>query len=187
MGSDTEAIYSELLVLRCRRRDPGAWPDLVAHFEPRLFYYVRRLVDDEQDASDVLQQTWLGAFRNLRSLQDPRALVKWLYRIAHHTAMSHLRRRHRTPDLSLDDPGAEHLSDDGPSDDQLRLDDAEQVHHALSRLPLPHRQVLTLHFLESMPVDDIADVLAIPPGTVKSRLHHARQSLRHILEQEDAR
>jgi RNA polymerase sigma-70 factor (ECF subfamily) len=61
-------------------------------------------------------------------------------------------------------------------------EDAQQVHQALSRLPLPFREVLTLHFLEEMPVQDVAEVIGIPPGTVKSRLFHAKRALRDLLQ-----
>ena len=85
--TESERIISELLVLRCRRGDTAAWRELIRHWERPLFYYVRRLVRGERDAWDVLQQTWLAAYKALPSLDDPRALRAWLYRIAHHQAV----------------------------------------------------------------------------------------------------
>ncbi|HYO11386.1 MAG TPA: sigma factor, partial [Tepidisphaeraceae bacterium] len=82
MFSERDRIHHQLLVLRCRRGDAAAWRELIAAWEPRLFYYVRRLVPREADAWDVLQQTWLGAYRNLGALADPKLLPAWLYRIA---------------------------------------------------------------------------------------------------------
>jgi RNA polymerase sigma-70 factor (ECF subfamily) len=184
MPPDQQSIYTQLLVLRCRRGDPAAWRDLLHLYEPRLFYYVRRLVDNEQDASDVLQQTWLGAFRNLHTLADPRALTKWLYQIAHHSAVTLLRRK--SPHLSLDAPDPENPTDPpAPEPADPPLDNAEQVHHTLDQLPLPQRQVLTLHFLEDMPLAHIAEVLGVPEGTVKSRLFHAKRTLRQILDPQE--
>ena len=67
------------------------------------------------------------------------------------------------------------------------FDNAEQVHHGLSRLSLSHREVLTLHFLEDLSLERMAEVLDVPPGTVKSRLYYAKRALRAVLDQEEDR
>ena len=69
MITDRERIYNQLLVLRCRRREDGAMEELVRNWEKRLFYYIRRLVSDEEDACDVLQETWLKAIRGIATLR----------------------------------------------------------------------------------------------------------------------
>ena len=189
MRDDAEAILCELLVLRCRRGDPAAWRDVIRLFERRLFYYLRRLVGDaERDAWDVLQQTWLEAFTGLPRLAEPRALRTWLYRIAHCQAASHRRRAGRdTVDGSVDVgevPIVDAAADD--ADPFAAAEAAEQVHAGLARLSVPHREVLTLHFLEDLPVEEIAVVLGVPPGTVKSRLHYAKRALREVLEPQEA-
>lgn len=176
MKDDAEAILCELLVLRCRRGDPSGWREVIGLFERRLCYYLWRLVGDaERDAWDVLQQTWLEAFKNLHRLAEPRALRTWLYRIAHCQAVSHGRRAGRELPVAAHDDGAPDVEDvpAAAADDAdafTAADTAEQVHAGLSRLSLPHREVLTLHFLEDLPVEEIATVLGVPPGTVKSRL-----------------
>ena len=188
MRDDAEAILCELLVLRCRRGDAAAWREVIALFERRLFYYLRRLVGDaERDAWDVLQHTWMEAYRGIHRLAEPRALRTWLYRIGHCQAVSHGRRAGRemratddatdVGDLPADAGGAD-------ADPIAAAEAAEQVHAGLARLSLPHREVLTLHFLEDLPVDEIATVLGVPPGTVKSRLHYAKRALRDALERE---
>ena len=179
---DSETILGELLVLRCRRGDASAWRELIGRWERRLFYYVRRLVGGERDAWDVLQQTWLAAYRAMPSLQEPRALRAWLYRIAHRQAVSQLRRTGAMPDATAEPLDA---SSDVPEadDDTFPAEAAEQVHLGLSALALAHREVLTLHFLEGMSVGEIAAVLEVPAGTVKSRLFHAKRALRAALEE----
>ncbi|HSZ57819.1 MAG TPA: RNA polymerase sigma factor [Tepidisphaeraceae bacterium] len=185
MGGEVEAIQCELLVLRCRRNDPDAWREMVGLFERRLLYYIRRLLGDPRDAWDALQQTWMEVFRNLRTLQNPRALRPWLYRIAHRRAIS--LRRATTCDLPEPDGSVdvEQLADE-PADADWNIETAQQIHRALDRLSLPHRQVITLFFLEEMPIDEIADVVGVPPGTVKSRLHYAKLALRRLLEAESS-
>jgi RNA polymerase sigma-70 factor (ECF subfamily) len=183
--TESERIFQELLVLRCRRGDPAAWRDLIRHWERRLFYYVRRIVGGERDAWDVLQQTWLAAYKALPALNDPRALRAWLYRIAHGRAVSHLRRAGAAPDAGaagIDD--AADVPDDaaGAGDPSFSAETADVVHAGLSELSLAHRAVLTLYFLEDASVDEVAAILDVPAGTVKSRLFHAKRALRAAIE-----
>jgi RNA polymerase sigma-70 factor (ECF subfamily) len=184
LNPEQEAIYSELLVLRHRRGDPKAFEDLIRHWEKRLFYYIRRLVDQEPDAWDILQETWLCALRRIKEVREPRALAAWLYRIARNHSMDHLRREYsdralfQEPPCDLEEMAAE------PADE---FEDAERVHHALRLISLAHREVLTLHFLQDLSLEEIAEVIEVPEGTVKSRLHHAKKALRRVLEREDGR
>ena len=182
MRSEKEAVYDELLVLRCQRDDQAAMEELIRRWERRLFYYIRRLVSEESDAWDVLQQTWLNVVRGIVSLKEPRSVPTWLYRIARNAAFSHLR---------MDHARRRHFEENGPLDgiedgeDGFHLEDAERVHWGLSKLSLAHRDVLTLFFLNDLSVDQIAEVLDTPSGTVKSRLYHAKQALRAVLEKEN--
>ena len=179
---ESERILDELLVLRCRRGDTAAWRELIGRWERRLFYYVRRLVGGERDGWDVLQQTWLGAYESIRSLSDPKLLATWLYRIARNKAISHRRARGvRAAELAeiIGEPAAE----DEP-DALEEFENAQAVHRAIDELSLAHREVLTLHFLQDLSLEQIADVLDVPIGTVKSRLHHAKRELRKVLERE---
>jgi RNA polymerase sigma-70 factor (ECF subfamily) len=181
VNNDKERIYQELLALRCQRGDAGAFEELVRLWEQRLFYYVRRLVREEQDAWDVLQEVWLKACRGLPSLRQAKSLPVWLYRIAHHSAISHLR---ETPDEeSLSEEHAGWIQE---TDIQFRSEDAERVHFGLNRIAWPWREVLTLHFLDDLSVQEIAEIISVPEGTVKSRLYHAKRALKRVLEQESA-
>ena len=182
MKSEKEAIYYELLVLRCRRRDKTALEELIRHWEKRLFYYIRRLVDDEQDAWDILQKTWLKVIRKIGSLKEPRSLPAWLYRIARNTAISYIRSEY-SKRILVDE--IEEIPVNEKNEREIRFENAERVHYGLSKLSLPHREVLTLHFLEDLSVEEIAKVIEVPPGTVKSRLHYATRALRSVLEKED--
>ena len=181
--NESERILDELLVLRCRRHDTAAWRELIGRWERRLFYYARRLVGSERDAWDVLQQTWLAAYQALPTLRESRALRAWLYRIAHRQAVSHLRRTGAAPDgAAAGIETAADVPDDASGDPSFPAEVAEQVHAALAALSLAHREVLTLHFLEDVSVDEIAAVLDVPAGTVKSRLFHAKRALRAAIE-----
>lgn len=181
MAKDKQQISCELLVARCRLDEPAAWEQLVRQWEPKLLYFVRRLVDDESEALDVLQQTWLKVLRNISALKDASALAPWLYRVARNAALNH--RRVGAAYRAAIAEERNHWQE-AAEDQTISCDDAEQVHYGLSRLSLPQREILTLYFLEGWNFERIADVLGVPRGTVKSRMFHARDALRKILSKD---
>lgn len=144
-------------------------------WERSLFYYLRRLAPTEADAWDLLQDTWLKVLKAMRSIRDPRTFPAFLYATARNTAISKLRLRAM--------PQMNENSSDAAGDEWtfVAFDDADQVHHALDQLPLPQREALTLYFLEELSMDEIASVLDVPLGTVKSRLHYGKQAIRKII------
>lgn len=177
--SDADLILCEMLVLRCQRSDPSAAEELVALFEKPLLYFLRRMVRSEDDAWDLLQETWISTFRALHGLRDARALPAFLYRTARNHALAHLRRR--DADFRLYVAVDESSQTDADAEPAFSFEDAAAVHAGLDELSLPHREALTLFFLQELSIEEIASVLGIPPGTVKSRLHHAKKALRAIL------
>lgn len=178
MRSTTD-IECELLLLRCHRGDATAFAALTRLWERRLFYYIRRIVRSEEDAWDVLQEVWVKVWAKVASVRDAAALRPWLYRVAHNTAISHLRQEARVEAASqaLEDP----VSGSEPSFDR---EDTQRIHRALDRLAPVQRQVLTLFFLEEFSHAEVASILGIPVGTVKSRLFNAKQALRALLDAE---
>ena len=182
MSSPKERIYNELLTLRCQRGEKEAFEELIRHWERPLLYYLRRLGNEEQDAWDILQETWMKVIRHISQLRDGQRLSSWLYRIARNTAFRQRKIRERFQ-TGMDENGATFES---PEDsDPIQCEDARKVHQGLLQLSPPHREILTLFFLEELSIDEIAEIIEVPPGTVKSRLYYAKQSLRAILEQED--
>jgi RNA polymerase sigma-70 factor (ECF subfamily) len=177
-----EHLYQELLAIRARRGDTAAFDELVQLLEKPMFYYVRRLVGHEEDAWDILQDVWVRAYRGIGLLRETSRFRVWLYSIAHKTAMSHQRCVYRQRTVFDDAPLPESAEDltERPDPEQ-----AERVHAALDRIDLPFREVLTLHFLEDLRIEEIAQIIGVPSGTVKSRLHHAKQSLKMALEREE--
>jgi RNA polymerase sigma-70 factor (ECF subfamily) len=177
----TEAIEEELLAVRCRRGEKAALEELVHVWEKRLFYFIRRLMDTEADAWDVLQETWVRVLSGIGALRKPDRLGPWLYCVARRAALNHGQLLATYRRLLQDYPAAAPV-DDGPARDEF--ENAERIHHGLLRLSLPHREVLTLLFLEGFSVDAMARILDVPAGTVKSRLHHAKKALRVVLAKE---
>ena len=182
MTTPKETVHQQLLLVRCQRGDREAMEELIATWEKRLFYYIRRMVDQEADAWDVMQKTWIKVFRRLKSLKDPQSFPCWLYTLTRNTALSHLQRR----------PGVRLVSDalnqceSLPAEDNCTtvFEDTEAVHNALGRISSDHCEVLTLFFLEDLSIEEIGRVIGVPQGTVKSRLHYAKRALRELIDQE---
>ena len=108
-----ELLHDAVLVLRCRRRDEKAFEELVARWEPRLYYYLRRIVGDESAVWDVLQETWLAVYQSIRKLQDPRKFPGWLYKIGRNKAVGLLRREGKYVHMA-EDQMADCFEDDDP-------------------------------------------------------------------------
>jgi RNA polymerase sigma-70 factor, ECF subfamily len=179
LPTDARELRDELLVLRCQLGEPTAFNELIRRWEGRLLYYLRRLVPQEADAWDALQRTWLAVFRDVRHLKEPRALRAWLYRVARNQAASHSRHEHVHRSRVDEEADPDRIAE---SDWTPAVDEAERVHAALAELSLAHREVVVLHFLEQMPLNEIAEITDTPVGTVKSRLHYAKCALKNLLQ-----
>lgn len=177
-----EDIQDELLVLQCQEGDDDALKALIARWQPRLARLAWRLMGEREAARDVVQDAWLAIVRSLSRLDDPARFRSWAYRIVSNKCADWIRRR------SVRRRTAKELRDVAPStpgDSSNQTDSADDVGRmldALAKLPDEQRAVLSLHYLDEMGVREIAEVLDVPEGTVKSRLHHARNRLKEALE-----
>jgi RNA polymerase sigma-70 factor (ECF subfamily) len=178
---EQQLLESALLVVRWQRGDRSAFDGIVALWERPLFYYLRRLAASEADAYELLQETWLKLLKSLKTLRDPHALPAFLYATARNTALSRMRRR----DFENDGEVVENATEGEASDDIAAFENAEAVHHALDQLPMPQREALTLFFLDDLSLEEMASLLEVPVGTVKSRLHYAKTAMRKILSRGD--
>lgn len=179
--TEKQSIYYELLVLRCCRGQKDALEELVTSWEKPLFYYINRLIEDEQEAWGILQESWVKVLQSIGKLREPNKLPVWLYSIARKTVMSHLRKKYSEKVLF---EGNDNISDIENYDSNHTFENAEQVHYGLSKISLPHRDILTLFFLRDLSIEQIAEVLSVPVGTVKSRLFYAKLALKDVLEKE---
>jgi RNA polymerase sigma-70 factor (ECF subfamily) len=179
MSTRADVVRSQILLLRHRSGDRAALGELVSLWERPLLYYVRRLVETEEDAWDALQETWLRAVSELPRLRDDRAFPAWLYTIARSVAHRARRRAGPTEPLPDGDPEPLPVGAEEPSLSGFHVLD---IHRALAALSLPHRDALTLHFLEGFSITEIGTITGAAEGTVKSRLFHAKRALRTLLE-----
>ena len=180
---DTRRIEEAILVLRAQAGGERAFERLFERYEERLLYYLRRVAGSADVADDAFQEAWLKAYRSIRTLKKPRAFRTWLYRIARNAAMDRLRSAGR--EIPLDDPGArEAVATAGAEEDATGFDDDDvaDLHAGLDRIDAIHREVLTLAFLEDLSYEETADVVGVPIGTVRSRIHYGRRALRREIE-----
>lgn len=176
------------LIARCLAGDTSAYGELVERYQDRLYNSVFRLVENADDAQDVVQDAFLNAYQSLESFKGDALFFTWLYRIAFNTAIS-LKRKQRVV-LSLDGgtdnaPLVDPLDESEGTRPGWALEQAEQerkIHAALGRLSAEHRTVLVLKDMEGWKYEDMADLLKVPIGTIRSRLHRARLELRQLLE-----
>jgi len=173
-----DRIRYEWLALRCQTGEPAAFEDLIAVMERPLLYYATSLTGSADGALDVLQDAWILVFRGIRKLKDPGALRPWLYRIVHGIAVDRIRRNR-----SRETAEQAHYEDFEESEEPSFADtDAAALHSALNQIALKHREVLVLHFLEDLSLAEIAEVVGCSEGTVKSRMHYAKQAMKEILK-----
>lgn len=165
-----------LLVLRCQAGDERAFARLFELFADRSLRYLRGLVGDAAD--DVQQEVWLGVYRSIASLGNPGAFRTWLFSTTRHRALDYVRRQKREREL-LEDVAEEmrEATDDSALD--ARTDAA--LDSAMSQLSPIHREVLLLRYRDDMSYGEIALVLGVPMGTVRTRLHHAKRRLQELL------
>jgi len=179
-------------VARLRAGEDSAFEDLVRANQARLVAVCRRILGNDEDALDAVQDTFLLAFRGLGAFDGRSRLSTWLYSIAVNSCRMKLRSRRRRPEFLVDwdedDPGAarvEALSPGGDRDAADALDAATAraiVRAGIDRLPAGHRAILVLRDLEELDTGEAARALGIRPETAKMRLFRARQALRTLLE-----
>jgi RNA polymerase sigma-70 factor (ECF subfamily) len=162
-----------LLVARIRSGDEAAFEALVLRYQAPLFSYLRGFVGDVEQARDLVQDTFLRAYRSFGSLDDPALLRSWLYRIAHNQACSLLRRRRLISWLPL--TYDRHSNDAAPDRSAI---ETIRVAEALERLPIDQRAPLLLHLVAGFAYAEVAAMLQISEGAVRMRISRARVAFR---------
>jgi RNA polymerase sigma-70 factor (ECF subfamily) len=179
----------QCLIAACRAGQTEAFGTLVRRYQDRLYPTVLRLVGRAEDAHDLLQDAFLRAYQRLGTFHGGSSFYTWIYRIAVNVALSDRRKRKRGAWRIREDRGSERIetSDDPKrTDPTLPLEQAErdaQVQAALNALAPDHRAVVVLKDLDGLRYEEIAEVLGVPIGTVRSRLHRARFELRERLSE----
>lgn len=180
----TERECDQLLVERVRGGDKQAFDLLVAKYQRRLMRLLSRIVHDPAEAEDVVQETFIKAYRALRHFRGDSAFYTWLYRIGINTAKNFLatqgRRAPTSTDADADHAEAfndgEHLRDINTPESMLASKQiAQTVNAAMDALPVDLRTAIALREIEGLSYEEISDIMSCPIGTVRSRIFRARE------------
>ncbi len=165
------------LVEQAQRGDREAFTRLAFELSDRLFAVAHRILRDFDSAGDALQVTLLRIWRDLPTLRDPALIEAWAYRVLVRVCHDELRKvRRQTPALHL-------LAADGAAEDPaISIADREQLDRAFRTLTAEQRAAIVLQYYRDLTLTEIAEVLQVPVGTVRSRLHYARRALRAAIE-----
>ncbi|WP_425271778.1 RNA polymerase sigma factor SigW [Paenibacillus protaetiae] len=170
--------------------DQRAFAELVDLYQDKLFHMAYRMLNNRQEAEDVVQDTFLRVYKNLDKYDEGLKFSTWIYRIATNLCIDRLRKR--KPSYSLDAESSEHEGLDGysmiPSDNRtpesevLLTETQKIVHQAIESLPPKYKTIMMLRYIQDMSLQEIGEVLDMPVTTIKTRVHRGREFLRKKLE-----
>jgi len=182
-STDTTLAEQDLLVLAAQSGNRRAFAALFKIHHRQLLRFAARFCNDHDLARDAVQDAWLGMTKALPGLRDPRAFRSWLYRRVRWRMLDALRTHQRQQHALQDDHEAAVAASgiDSTRALQEQADSSELLREALAQLSLIDRQAIELFYLQQLQINEIAVVLEIPAGTVKSRLNRARKLLRELL------
>lgn len=174
------------LVQRTLQGDTSAYNILVQRYQRQVYNLAYRMLNSAEDSADMVQETFIRAYGALSSFRQDASFLTWLYKIASNLCIDLLRSRRSKSTLSLDmelEEGREPSADRylGPEETAVRGAVGDVVHKAVMNLPERYRIVIVMRHLRGMSVDEIAQELSLPSGTVKTHLFRAREMLRERL------
>ena len=178
------------LVKRAKDGDMPAYDELIRRYQQRVYATVYQMTSNHEDANDLTQEAFIKAFRALKSFKGDASFYTWVYRIAVNRTINFLKTRKNKVQMSLNDLdfNAEHdpdmvalVSDKTPRRDASLSELQEKLNAAMQKLSDSHRLVVTLHDIQGLPHEEIAEIMDCNVGTVRSRLFYARQQLQALL------
>ena len=169
--------------------DQNAFAEIVELFQDKLYRICYRMLGDKHEAEDIAQEAFVRAFINIHTFDTNRKFSTWLYRIGTNLCIDRIRKK--KPDYYLDAEvaGTEGLNmysqiaskEELPEQEVLKMEMQDRVQYEISRLPDKYRAVIVLKYMEDLPLQEISDILEMPLGTVKIRIHRGREALRKQL------
>ena len=189
-GPPVNPTEEQSLVRRSQQGDMAAYDDLVRRYQERIYATIYHMTSNHEDANDLAQETFIKAFQAIKSFKGGSSFYTWVYRIAVNKTINFLKQRKNRTHMSLNDLdfNAEHdpdlvalVSDKTPRREVNLAELQEKLNTAMQKLSEPHRLVVTLHDVQGLPHDEIAEIMECNIGTVRSRLFYARQQLQAYL------
>jgi RNA polymerase sigma-70 factor (ECF subfamily) len=166
------------LVAMTIRGNPDAFATLVERYDRAVYHLAYRTLHDVEEARDATQEAFFKAFRSLRTFKPGAKFSTWIFAIAYHACCDRLNRRKR---YSAEELPERADAAPGPEQQAISLDEARRLRAAIDALPEKYRTVITLYHLQGQQYEEIANVLNLPMGTVKTHLFRAKEQLRRLL------
>jgi RNA polymerase sigma-70 factor (ECF subfamily) len=178
----TQQLYEQTLVVRCQIGDEAAFRELLAIHGPQLHFFVFKMTQSmPSQTEDIIQEIWVSIFRGLPSLREVGKFRPWAFRIARDRIYREYRRR-KLKLQPLDEIDLHDLPKVEEPEVPIR---SEELQRGLDLLPPEQREVLTLRYFAEMSYEEISHATGLAPGTVRSRLHYAKLSLKNLLERKE--
>ncbi len=186
MAQELKAVPDESLVSRAQSDDDRAFGELIERYETKVYSLALKMLRNPEDAEDVLQDTFLRAYRGIKSFQGHSTFSTWVYRITANSALMKLRKK-KLPTVSIDDADEREVPINiadwapGPVEQLLNEETRQAMSEAIDALPAEFRQVFVLRDVEGLSNADVAEILDLSVAAVMSRLHRARLKVRNHL------
>lgn len=187
-----EAEADAVLVARVQAGEPEKFDELILKYRERIWSVLYHMTSNREDAADLTQDSFLKAFQSINRFQGQSSFFTWIYRIAVNTALNHLQKNKLRRFFSLEkmrdeEPASnllDQLADSGAGSDRATcLAELQQkLNEAMQKLSIKHRTVVTLFEIDGLSHEEIAEITGTSVGTVRSRLHYAKQMLQGELK-----
>jgi RNA polymerase sigma-70 factor (ECF subfamily) len=179
MRKSRTQIYDELLILKCQASEKAAFEELVERWEKRLWHYAYKVTGSDSAAWDIVQETWVGIIKGIRKLADVAVFPSWAFRILNNKCADWLRKQHLQSRIDSElSKGAQNESDARQDIDVT----SELLPAAITELSSEQRILLMLRYHEDFDIGQMAEIIGVPEGTVKSRLNRTINQLRQMME-----
>ena len=177
-----KSLGDEELVVLVRTKDKELYREIVRRYQEKLIRYAVYLLNDKDQAADVVQEALIKAFINLQGFNAKKKFSSWIYRIVHNQAVNQIKKRQKEVSLDQNNWINQIVGKNNVEEDLEKKEAQKMVRQYLRKLPLIYRSVLTLYYLEEKSYREISDVLRIPVGTVGVRINRGKKLMRTICE-----
>ncbi|GAA0414208.1 MAG: RNA polymerase sigma factor SigW [Bacillota bacterium] len=176
-------------IKQVKKGDQSAFEDVVSFFQNKIYQHCYRMLGNAHEAEDIAQEAFIRAYVNIHSFDDRRKFSTWLYRIATNLTIDRIRKRKPDHYLDAEVKGTEglnmysQLADNGrlPEEEVEGLELQRYIQQEIIQLPPKYRSIIMLRYIEEFSLQEISEILDIPLGTVKTRIHRGREALRKKL------
>lgn len=187
---ETQEIPDTELVTRTKAGDPEAFDELVIRYRHRLYGLIYHMTSNHEDTNDLLQDVFAKAYRSIKRFQEKSSFHTWIHAIAVNMTLNFVKKRNRRHTMSLDDVDSGVLHDEefleltsgrNPRQEANLTELQQRLNAAMQKLSHQHRAVVTMFDIQGMPHAEIAKILRVSQGTVRSRLFYAHRQLQNYL------